>query len=610
MIRTTAEVRVAEESHRDSEEHYRLLFNTIPHAAWVYDVETLRFLAVNEAAVHQYGYSREEFLSMSLENIHPSDDFKTIRQKLAQSALSSVPCRHLKKDGTVVYCDSISRRLLFEGREARVVLAVDMTETRKAEFLYYMLVDSIPMSVLLIDQGLRVALANRNFLEKSRRSKTDTLGKPLSEVFPPVILEELGMLAQIRVAFEKGEPLHGRRLTYRAPGVPLRTYYCAIIPITWAGLVEHVMLLMNDVTEQLRLGEEVRRVERHLASVVESADEIVLSTDTKGRISSWNSAAERMSGYTLGEIQDHFLFDYCAPGQREELRAYFRDPAQQSSSRTAEYEFITSRGAVIPVSWVFSPMKDDAGRTVGTVAVGRNLTEQRKLEQQIRQAEKLAALGVMAGGIAHEVRTPLTIASSAAQFLMEDDITPDFRKECAAKVHLGMHRASAIIENLLHFARPSSNMEMVAVDLPAVIREAITLIANQARLQKIQISCNFPKCPPFVIGNANSLEQVFLNLFVNALNAMPDGGYLAISVEQADGTVITRVSDTGYGISPRDIDRIFDPFFTNAAPGKGTGLGLSICYSILKRHQGSITVDSLPDGGTTFVVRLPAGMPV
>ena len=104
-------------------------------------------------------------------------------------------------------------------------------------------------------------------------------------------------------------------------------------------------------------------------------------------------------------------------------------------------------------------MKDDAGATVGIVAVGRDLTEQRKFEQQIRQADKLAALGVMAGGIAHEVRTPLTIASSAAQFLMEDDITPEFRKECATKVHLGMHRASAIIENLLRFARPSGHME-------------------------------------------------------------------------------------------------------------------------------------------------------
>lgn len=594
-----------EQAPRNTEDRYRILFDANPQPMWVCELKTLAFLAVNDAAIRHYGYSRDEFLSMSMDRICPRDDAPRLRKMLERES-GIAPCRHIKKDGTVIYAETTLYPLLFGDRPARLMLSVDVTEGKRAEFLYHMLVDSIPSSVLLIDESLCVFLANRNFLEKARRSKADTFGKPLNEVFPLVILDELGLLSQIRQSFKSGQASQGQRLTYRAPGVPLRTYYYGIIPMSWAGHVEHVMLLMDDVTEQLRLGEEIRRIERHLASVVESANEIVLSTDTKGRISSWNTAAVRICGYTSREVQFKSLFDYCPERHRENLRASFREAGQQGNSCAAEYDFTTSNGAVIPISWVFSPMKDDAGATVGIVAVGRDLTEQRKFEQQIRQADKLAALGVMAGGIAHEVRTPLTIASSAAQFLMEDDITPEFRKECATKVHLGMHRASAIIENLLRFARPSGHMETTNVNLETVIRQAGTLIANEARLQKIEILFNFPSRPILVAGIASLLEQVFLNLFFNAMNAIADSGSLTISVEETAGKAIVHVQDTGCGIADKDIDKIFDPFYTNARMGGGTGLGLSICYSIVKQHSGSIDVDSVLGKGTTFIVTFPA----
>jgi PAS domain S-box-containing protein len=590
---------------RDCEARYRILFDANPQPMWVCELKTLTFLAVNDAAVRHYGYSRDDFLSMSMDRICPRDDLPRLRQLLERET-SIGPCRHIKKDGTVIYAETTLHPLLFGDRPARLMLSVDVTEGKRADFLYRMLVDSIPSSVLLIDESLCVSLANRNFLEKARRSKADTFGKPLTEVFPLVILDELGLLAQIRQAFKSAQASQGQRLTYRAPGVPLRTYYYGIIPMSWGGHVEHVMLLMDDVTEQLRLGEEIRRIERHLASVVESANEIVLSTDTKGRISSWNTAAVRICGYTSREVQGKSLFDYCPECHREKLRASFREAGQQGNSCAAEYDFTTNNGAVIPISWVFSPMKDDAGATVGIVAVGRDLTEQRKFELQIRQADKLAALGVMAGGIAHEVRTPLTIASSAAQFLMEDDITPEFRKECAAKVHLGMHRASAIIENLLRFARPSGHLEMTQVNLETVIRQACTLIANEARLQKIEILFKFPNKPTLVAGIASLLEQVFLNLFFNAMNAISDGGTLTISVEELAGKAAVHVTDTGCGIANKDVDKIFDPFYTNARVGGGTGLGLSICYSIVKQHSGSIDAESVPGKGTTFLVTFPA----
>jgi len=474
------------------------------------------------------------------------------------------------------------------------------------EPMYRMLVDSIPSSVLLIDENLQVVLVNRNFLVKAHRTEAETLGRPLIEAFPPVIVEELQLKKQIQQVFASQNAFSGQRLTYRAPGVPLTTYYYSIIPMTWGLRVELVMLLMDDVTEQLRLAEEIRRVERHLASVVESANEIVLSTDIKGRILTWNRAAERLSNFRLGEIQGRPLWTCCAAEAQRSLEEFFKIEAPQSGTGAAEYDMVTRDGTRIPVAWTFSPMKDDQGRISGIVAVGRDLTERRKLEAQLLQTQKLAALGVMAGGIAHEVRTPLAISSSAAQFLMEDDLSPEFRKECAGKVHIGIQRASGIIENLLRFAHPSTRRDTAEIDLAPVLRDAITLVANQARIQKVDVVCRFPQGGGWVRGIASLLEHAFLNLFLNAVNAMPDGGVLTILLERNASTVCVGVSDTGCGIASSDIDHIFDPFYTRAQVGKGTGLGLSICYSVVQQHGGSIEVESELGRGSTFAVRFPA----
>jgi len=472
--------------------------------------------------------------------------------------------------------------------------------------MYRLLVDSIPSSVLLIDEHLQVVLANHNFLEKAHRSESESLGRPLAEVFPKVIVQELDLETQIRQVFSSRNSSGQQRLTYRAPGVPLRTYYYRIIPMALGKQVELVMLLMDDVTEQLRLLEEIRRVERHLASVVESAAEIVASTDVTGRILTWNRAAERLCGYRLVEVQGRPLWEYCAPDRQGSLRAFFAKEALQSGSGAGEYDVVTKSGPRVPVAWVFSPMRDDGGRITGIVGVGRDLTERRKLEQQLLQSQKLAALGVMAGGIAHEVRTPLAISSSAAQFLMEDDLTAEFRKECAEKVHIGIQRASGIIENLLRFAHPSPSMEFGEIDLIAVLKDALTLVANQARMQKTAIITDLSETRIPAWGIASLLEHAFLNLFLNALNAMPEGGRLSVSASRSGRAVLVRVADTGCGIARTDIAKIFDPFYTTEPSGEGTGLGLSICYSVIQQHGGTIEVESEPGHGSIFEVSLPA----
>ena len=476
---------------------------------------------------------------------------------------------------------------------------------KRSDEFHDLLVNVIPSSILLIDRNLQVLFANRNFLEKICRSKENIVGKRLSQVFPVVIIKELGLEAAIRGVFDRGGSTQGQRLTYRAPGVPLRTYYYRMIPVIWTANVDAVLLLMEDVSEQVQLSKEVRCAERHLASVVDSASDIVLSTDTEGRILTWNPAAERISGYRVDDVKGRFLFEYFAKEHREDGKAFLSTLELQEGPRTADWTLLTADEASVFVSWVFSTMKDEASQTTGVVAVGRDQTERRKLEVQRLRREKLEALGVMAGGIAHELRNPLAVCSSAAQFLMNDGIKPEFRRECAVKIQNGITRASAIIENVLTFARPSEDSDFVPLDILAVMDETVRLVAYEARTQKIELVPDLPNERIAVNGNKGHLQQVFINLFLNAIKAMPKGGKLRTSVARSGSEVLIRVADTGCGIPEKALDKVFDPFYTTLPMGVDTGLGLSLCYSIVKEHFGSIEVESTEGVGTTLTVRLP-----
>ncbi len=471
--------------------------------------------------------------------------------------------------------------------------------------LYAMLLEAIPSSVLLIDRDLRIVSANRNFSEKSRRPLSDLVGQRLEEVFPPIILDHMDMSRRIRQVFEENRPTTGERLTYRAPGIPLRVYYYRILPFSWMEQVELAALLMEDITEQVRLSEEVRRVESHLASVVESASDIVLSTDIAGVILTWNCAAEKISGYALEEVKGRFFYEFCAGDHQKEVRRVLAASKSGGQAKMGGWDLCKKEGGQVTVSWVLSPMKDDRGQTVGVVAVGRDETEQRKLEMQLLQSQKLAALGVMAGGIAHEIRNPLAVCSSAAQFIKEDDLASEFLQECAEKIQVGIQKVSVIIENLLRLARPAARPQMSRLDLVKVLEEPLALVAHQARLQKVQVDASLPSEPVLLMGLDGLLQQVFMNLFLNAIDAMPAGGTLTLTVEPKDTEVWVRVSDTGHGIAPEDLPNIFDPFYTRAPVGKGTGLGLSLCYAIVKEHFGAIEAQSEVGQGSSFIVRLP-----
>ncbi len=475
------------------------------------------------------------------------------------------------------------------------------------EKLFEMLLEAIPSSLLLIDDEIRIVAANKNFLLKNRKSRSETIGRKLQELLPEPLIENMDITGKVLQTFKYNQAIRGGRMTYRAPGVPLRVYYYSILPFSWNNQVEHVMLLMDDVTEQIRLSDEVLRAQRRLAGVVESAADIVMSTDAEGVILTWNTAAEKITGFRSHEVYGTQVFDWLPKENRQELVQVFRNVRIDGKSETGEWDIRTKTNQRLPIGWIFSGMQDETGETIGIVAIGRDLRERRELEMQLLKSQKLAALGVMAGGIAHEIRNPLAVSYSAAQFLMEEDLSRDFQTICVQKILSGIEKASTIIQDLLRFARPSSTTDMTHLDLMPVIQDTIKLVVNQAKIQKVTISLESSIEKAWVLGHSNLLQQALLNLFLNGINSMPEGGFLTVHLDKTDSEITVQIIDTGLGIAKENLEKIFDPFYTLPPVGKGTGLGLSICHTIVvKQHLGKIEVSSAEGQGSTFTVRLPA----
>jgi signal transduction histidine kinase len=242
------------------------------------------------------------------------------------------------------------------------------------------------------------------------------------------------------------------------------------------------------------------------------------------------------------------------------------------------------------------------GAQKGYVLVLEDITEKKKIEEELFRATKHASVGRLAAGVAHEIGNPLASISSLVQELQTEDLKP-FTKESLTTINQHVHRIARIVRNLGDFARLYPRQK-VPTSLREILENTLSLVRYDRNFKKIDIRTDVHDTPPLKI-DPDQIQQVFLNLILNARDAMPDGGSLHISVKQSDGHVEMRFADTGRGIDVEVKDKVFDPFFSTKGPTKGTGLGLSICYSIIKDHGGTIEIESEKDKGTRFIIKIP-----
>jgi two-component system NtrC family sensor kinase len=247
---------------------------------------------------------------------------------------------------------------------------------------------------------------------------------------------------------------------------------------------------------------------------------------------------------------------------------------------------------------------DKLGSTRGRLIMVDDITDRVRLEDQLIQNEKLTSIGLLAAGVAHEVNTPLAVISSYSQMLRKQISPDDAGHKLLEKITKQTFRASEIVNSLLSFSRTNAT-DFSEVAIHQMISDTLSLMEHQLKTAGIRVDYDPPPDNPVMLGNPGKLQQVFLNLFLNAKDAMADGGELRIRAGVVDSKLEIIVSDTGAGISRDNVKKIYDPFFTTKSAGKGTGLGLSVSYGIVQEHGGVISVESRLGSGTSFRMEFP-----
>ncbi len=337
-------------------------------------------------------------------------------------------------------------------------------------------------------------------------------------------------------------------------------------------------------------------------NIIESINAGVLACNLEGKVESWNSALEELYGLSRTEALGRTL-DGIFPSELMAELSKVSDPHHTLNLYKFRMRNAQDRPLILSLSVV--PLIGKEDQVIGRLLIFNDQTERVNLEDQLMQAEKLSSIGLMAAGIAHEVNTPLTVISSNAQMLMRQMETDDPRTKTLDKIITQAFRASEIANSLLKFSRVGGS-ECSDLDVNRIIGESLSLVDHMLKTARITVQTQLKPSLPTVYGNAGKLQQVFMNLIMNARDAMPRGGELVITTDSENSAVRVEVSDNGMGIPAEHLNKIFDPFFTTKATSRGTGLGLAVTYGIIQEHSGLIHVDSVVGRGTTFRLEFPA----
>jgi len=350
---------------------------------------------------------------------------------------------------------------------------------------------------------------------------------------------------------------------------------------------------------------EYERLKDFNENIVESINVGVMALDMEDRIESWNAQMEVMYALprwqTLTQpVQSIFPVEF--------VEEFYRIRQNAGINNLYKFRLKTPAGETRTVNVAIAPLVTRKFQVIGRLVIMDDITERVELEGQLSQADKLSSIGLLAAGVAHEVNTPLAVISSYTQMLAKQLQGDPQKSGLLEKITRQTFRASEIVNNLLNFSR-TSGTEFADVDVNKVITDTLALLEHQFKTAKIKVQSELTPSISAIQGNPGRLQQVFLNLFLNAKDAMPGGGTLMVATTNGE-LVSVRVTDTGSGISPEHVHRIYDPFFTTkTAPregqSRGTGLGLSVTYGIIQEHAGKIRVESNPGSGTTFALDFP-----
>jgi PAS domain S-box-containing protein len=528
----------------------------------------------------------------------------TLEQFLAKRNWSGVVEVQLKNDSRRRYYDCVVNAIVKGGDVVGAsVLARDVTGHREKEQRFTQLFESL-------QEGVYISNPEGKLLEVNP-ALASILGYGSKEELldlPPDALNVDG----------GGEPVLGRggsqsgRTRTREVRLRRKDGGVAVCVDTSSGVMDGGRVVryhgtLVDVTEKRTLEHQVRRQEEFRRRLLESFPDLILVLDLKGQYTFVSARIGELLGYGPEHLMGKGVDD--AENTSPELAGLYRTVAAgQSALTSCEYGSRHRDGSWRTMLGMASPLLDAEGKPAGVIISVRDVTLEKKLEQQIIQSERLAAMGQMIGGFAHELNNPLTSILGMAELLQEGETSEGARKQIAI-LHQQARRAAEIVQNLQYFARPPAPGRS-QVNLNELVQRTVQMQAYPLRKSNIAVDFLAEPSIPAIMADPNQLMQVFLALLLNAEQAIRESrekGTIRVRIERRPASVWVVFQDDGPGIAPENLTHIFDPFFTTKRPGRGTGLGLSICKALLREHGGNIEAASAPGGGAVFTIMLPVG---
>jgi two-component system NtrC family sensor kinase len=609
-----------EEALRQSEERYRTILEEMEDSYFEVDLGGhLGF--VNNSVCRDLGYTREELTAMSYKAFMVEDDIESVFRVFNEVYRTGVPnkgfpWRTIRRDGTRGFAET-SISLLRDGKGeitgfrgvGRDISERNQAEEklRQSEENYKALFDSAVTGTIVIDtEALRIVMANQAAAKIFGFSSAEEgIGADILDFVAPEEKEKVLELIR-KELFE-----HDSRQTFDLQAVTKdgRTIW---ISATGARIMHGDrlagLLSFADITERKLAEERLRQSEENYKTLFNSSviGTIVLDAETRKAVMA-NQAAAKIFGFSSPqEGIGRNPLDFVPPEDREMVREVIRqDLFEQDVRRTAEFRSVTKSGRDIWLSVTAARIMHE-GRLAGLISF-TDITEQKLQSEKLIQTERLASLGELASGAAHELNNPLTSIIGFSQLLMEREVPDDIREDLTL-INKEAQRAASVTRNLLTFGRKHAPAKEPN-QINNIVDDVLRLRAYEHKANSIEIEKHLSADLPEVMVDYFQMQQVFMNIIINAEYFMINAhnrGTLAITTKEQNDTVMIIFTDDGPGILPENLGRIFDPFFTTKEAGKGTGLGLSICHGIVTEHGGQIYARSQLGKGTTIVVDLPA----
>jgi nitrogen fixation negative regulator NifL len=622
------EQRRAEQALRESEERLRLALVASQMGVWEWDLRTNAVFWSPECYViaglkQQEGpLTIETFTNL----VHPEDRAQLVaaaEQAIANQTRFNVEFRLIRPDGGLRWLAHDARASYdAEGKPVRLVGTVQDITTRKlAEEQVRKLsraVEQSPAAIVITNPAGDIEYVNPKFTQASGYTLDEVRGQnprvlKSGETSPETYQQLWQAITQGR---EWSGEFHNRRKNGE-----LYWEFARISPILdEAGRLTHFLAVKEDITERKRAGAALRESERRMREMMANVQLVTLMLDERGQILFGNDFLLQLTGWQTEEILGRDYFEIFIPAEvRDQLRQGFHSLIQGSSLAHYENEILTRTGQRRLIAWNNTSLKDVAGKIIGVASIGEDITDRKRQETQLRQSQKMEAIGQLASGVAHDFNNILAAFMMHLGLLQQrPDLDAELR-EGFKELEAGAQRAASLTRQLLLFSRRSV-MQVQPLDVNEVVENLLKMLRRIIG-EHIKLEWQGASQLPPVMADAGMLDQVVMNLVVNARDAMPNGGRLAIATEAVEVSevqasnhpdvrpgsfVCLTVSDTGCGMDEAVRKRIFEPFFTTKEAGKGTGLGLATVYGMVSQHRGWISVESRVNYGSTFRVMLPA----